>query len=91
MSDSTETRTVEVFTADCPLCDDVINTVRRIACDSCDVQLVHLQEEAGARRAEEVGVDSVPAVAVDGTLASCCQDRGVDETTLREAGVGTPL
>jgi len=30
----------------------------------------------------------VPAVAVNGVLASCCAGRGVDEAQLREAGVG---
>lgn len=91
MSESPATRTVEVFTADCPLCNDVLDTVRRIACDSCDVQVVPLQDEAGARRAEEVGVESVPAVVVNGALASCCQDRGVQEEALRDAGIGTPV
>lgn len=85
------TRTVEVFTAGCPLCDNVVDLVRSIACDSCDVQTVSLQDEDGARRAEEVGVASVPAVAVNGTLADCCQGRGVDEKDLRAAGIGTPL
>lgn len=91
MPSSAESRTVEVFTAGCPLCDDVVETVRRIACDSCDVQVVSLQEESGARRAETVGVQSVPAVAVNGRLAACCQDRSVDEEQLRDAGIGQPL
>ena len=86
-----DTRTVEVFTAGCPLCDDVVDLLQSLACDSCDVQTVSLQDEAGARRAEEVGVATVPAVAVDGTLADCCQGRGVDEDDLRAAGIGTPL
>jgi predicted DCC family thiol-disulfide oxidoreductase YuxK len=88
MSDN---RTVEVFTAGCPLCDDVVGLVQSLACDSCDVQIVSLQEEAGAQRAEEIGVATVPAVAVNGTLADCCQGRGVTEGDLRAAGIGTPL
>ena len=87
----TDARTVEVFTAGCPLCDDVIELVRDLACDSCDVRTVDLQTDEGERRAAEVGVETVPAVAVDGTLANCCQGRGVDEEALREAGVGRPL
>lgn len=87
----TDTRTVEVFTAGCPLCDDVVSQVRELACDSCDVRVVSLQDDAGAKRAEEVGVQSVPAVAVNGTLAACCQDRGVQESDLRAAGIGDPL
>jgi glutaredoxin 3 len=83
-------RTVEVFTAGCPLCDDVVGRVRELACDSCDVRVVSLQDDAGAKRAEEVGVESVPAVAVNGTLATCCQDGGVQESDLRAAGIGDP-
>ncbi|WP_263840436.1 thioredoxin family protein [Salinibacter sp.] len=86
-----ETRTVEVFTAGCPLCDDVVDLVQSLACESCDVQVVSLQEEAGAQRAEAVGVATVPAVAVNGTLADCCQGGGVDEQALRATGIGTPL
>jgi hypothetical protein len=85
------TRTVEIFTAGCPLCNDVVDQVRELACDSCDVRVVSLQKEAGAKRAEEVGVQSVPAVAVNGTLAARCQDQGVREADLRAAGVGDPL
>lgn len=84
-------RTVEIFTAGCPICSDVVEMVRRIACDSCAVSVLDLHEEKGARRAQEVGVQSVPAVAVNGTLASCCQERGVSEKALRDAGIGEPL
>lgn len=86
-----ETRSVEVFTAGCPLCDDVVDLVQSLACDSCDVRTVSLREEAGARRAEEVGVATVPAVAVNGVLADCCQGGGVKEADLRAAGIGDPL
>lgn len=84
-------RTVEVFTAGCPLCDDIVDLVRNVACESCDVRVVRLQNKDSAHRAREVGVTSVPAVAVNGTLADCCQDRGVQEEDLCAAGIGVPL
>jgi len=87
----TDVRTVDVFTVGCPLCDDVVELVQDLACDSCNVRTVHLQDDDGQERAEEVGVETVPAVAVDGTLANCCQGRGVEEEALRAAGIGTPL
>lgn len=86
-----ESRTVEVFTAGCSLCDEVIDLVKTLACDSCTVRVVHLQNDQGTRRAEKVGVETVPAVAVNGTLSSCCQDRRVREEDLRASGIGTPL
>jgi len=42
-------------------------------------------------RATELGVRSVPAVVIDGRLASCCTDRGVDIQVLRAAGLGKAI
>lgn len=83
-------RTVEVFTAGCPLCEEVVATVRRVACDSCDVTVLDLNDEVVARRAADLGVRSAPAVVVDGTLAGCCTGSGVTEEALRAEGVGQP-
>ena len=30
-------RTVEIFTAGCPVCDPVVQLIKETACDSCDV------------------------------------------------------
>jgi len=38
-----------------------------------------------AKRARALGVQSVPAVLIDGRLADCCQGRGPDAQTLRDA------
>ena len=65
-------------------------TVNRIACLSCEVSVLDLQERAVADRAKELGGRSVPAVAMDGILADCCAGRGPDEAALRAAGIGTP-
>ena len=42
-------------------------------------------------KAKELGVQSVPAVAIDGKLAGCCDRRGIDEKALQDAGLGKPL
>jgi hypothetical protein len=42
-------------------------------------------------RAKSLGIRSVPAVVIDGTLAACCAGRGPDEATLRAAGLGQPI
>jgi hypothetical protein len=83
-------RTVEVFTAGCACCDDALEMVRRIACPSCRVVIQDMNSSRGEVRARQVGVRSVPAVAVDGVLADCCAGRGPDEATLTAAGVGQP-
>ena len=50
-----------------------------------------MHEAATAERAKQLGVRSVPAVAIDGKLAECCEGRGPNEATLRAAGLGQPL
>ena len=84
-------RTVEVFSAGCPACDDVITMVKDIACPSCDVSVLDMNDPNVARRAKGLGIKSVPAVVIDGKLADCCSGRGPDEATLRAAGLGQPI
>ncbi len=84
----TTKRKVEVFTAGCTCCDEAVQLVQDVACQSCDVTTLDMREPDVARRAKELGVRSVPAVVVDGKLAECCVGRGIDEETLRNAGIG---
>ena len=83
-------RKVEIFSAGCAICQSTIDLVHRIACPSCDVSVLDMQDPSVAKRAKKLGVTSVPAVAVDGKLAECCVRRGVDEDALRRAGIGQP-
>ena len=84
-------RIVEIFSAGCPVCNDVIEQVNQMACPCCDVKIRDMQDAAIARRAKDLGIYSVPAVVVDGELADCCTGRGPDEAALRAAGVGQPI
>lgn len=84
-------RQVEIFSAGCPLCQDTIDLVHRLACASCEISVLDMQDKQVATRAAELGIHSVPAVAINGKLADCCIGRGVDESALREAGIGQPL
>ncbi len=85
------TRRVEVFSAGCAVCAETIALVKRLACDSCEVIVRDMADVEVAWRAQQLGVRSLPAVAVDGRLAECCAGRGPDEASLRAAGVGQPL
>lgn len=86
----TAKRKIEVFSAGCPVCDDVVSLVQRLACPSCEVDVLDMRDMAVATRAKALGVRSVPAVAINGQLADCCAGRGVDEATLLAAGLGQP-
>lgn len=84
-------RTVEVFSAGCSACDDVLKMVQDIACPSCDVSVLDMHDPKVASRAKALGIRSVPAIVIDGNLADCCSGRGPDEASLRAAGLGQPL
>lgn len=84
-------RTIEIFSAGCPACEDTIQLINRMACPSCDVTVLDMKNPDVASRARRLGIRSVPAIVIDGRLASCCAGRGPDEPTLRAAGVGQPL
>ncbi len=84
-------RKVEIFSAGCPICEETVRLVSEIACLSCNVTVLDMQDPEAAERAKLYGVRSVPAVAVNGVLAACCTAGGPDETVLRAAGIGQSL
>jgi len=85
-------RTIEVFTAGCPCCDDAVEIVSETACPGCEIVVYDLREGCETNecrtKAAAYGIRSVPAVVVDGQLASCCRAGGVDPAQLRALGVG---
>jgi hypothetical protein len=83
-------RQVEVFTAGCPVCEPVVELVQEMACSDCEVT-IHDLRQAGAEKAAEYGITTVPAVVVDGNVASCCQNRGPNRGDLAAAGIGQRL
>ena len=84
-------RKIEVFSAGCPACDETVALVEGIACPSCEVTVLDMNDPNVANRAKTLGVHSVPAVVIDGKLADCCAGRKPDEVTLRAAGLGQVL
>ena len=86
-----EKRKIEVFSAGCPACAEVIETVMREACSSCEVIVHDMTEVNVAERAKSLGIRSVPSVVIDGKLADCCAGRGVNVEVLRAAGLGKAL
>lgn len=87
----TTKRTIEIFSAGCPACQDTIDLVNRVACPSCEVSVLDMNDDGVTSRARELGIRSVPAVVIDGQLADCCAGRGPDESSLRAAGLGSPI
>jgi len=65
--------------------------IDEIACPSCEVTTLDMDAPGVAERAGALGIRSLPAVVIDGKLADCCTGEGVDEDTLKAAGLGQPL
>lgn len=84
-------RSVEIYSAGCPVCDEAVKRIKAIACPSCEVTVLDMSEPIVATRAAALGIRSLPAVVIDGKLAGCCAGPGMDETTLRAAGLGRPI
>ncbi len=87
----TAKRQIEIFSDGCAVCDQTISRIRALACPSCEVVVLDMKEFGVAKRAKDLGVRSVPAVAIDGKSADCCSRGGPDEAVLQAAGLGQPL
>lgn len=88
---NTDKRKVEVFSAGCPACAETVKLVQRIACSSCEVEVLDMNQPEIATKAMQYGVKTVPAVAINGKLASCRAGAGPNEAALRGAGLGVAL
>ena len=86
----TNKRRIEIFSAGCPVCDEAIQMVKRIACQSCETEVLDMSQPEVAARAKQLGIGRIPAIIIDGQLAECCASGGVDEHVLRAAGIGAP-
>ena len=81
-------RRIEIISAGCTVCQKTVSRVTTLACDSCEVTVLDINDADVAARATALGVASVPAILIDGALASCCDHRGPDDATLLAAGLG---
>ena len=81
-------RTVEIFSAGCPCCDDAIQSVKAAACPNCRVEVRDMKDPKVQADAKKYGIARVPAVVIDGKLAECCKTGPIDLNELRSMGLG---
>ncbi|MCC5668360.1 thioredoxin family protein [Nostoc sp. CHAB 5784] len=79
-------RQIEIFTADCSLCDETVQMVQELTCPDCEVSVYNLRQEQ--EKAQQYGVNAVPAIAINGRLVLTGKP---NLEQLRAVGVGQPL
>ncbi|OJW31495.1 MAG: glutaredoxin [Sphingobacteriales bacterium 46-32] len=88
-------RVIEVFTAGCSVCQPAVEMVKKLACSSCEVIVYDLSKLCDTKecieKAKQYGIKSLPAVAVNGILLKCCQNKGISEIELVNAGIGKTI
>ncbi len=60
---------IEIFTADCPLCKDTLELVRKEACEECEVIERRCSGDECCEPAKGYGIKAVPTIVVDGKVA----------------------
>lgn len=85
-------RKIELFTAGCSVCESVIETVKSMACSSCEVVIYNLSQLCDTKECLEkvkaYGIKALPAIAVNGKLLNCCENKGISLEELKNAGIG---
>jgi glutaredoxin 3 len=82
-------RKIEIFTAGCPICDEQVEKVKALACSSCKVETLNVKTDSDSlKRANDYNIKSLPAVAINGKLADCCSNKGIDMEILKSLGLG---
>ena len=75
---------IEVFSAGCSTCKETVEMIKRIA-GKHEIVIHDMNKSEVATKAKGYGIRSVPAVVIDGKLASCCAGRGPEEHVLKSA------
>lgn len=88
-------RKIELFIAGCTVCEPVVEMVKDMACSDYDVVIYNLSNPCETKECIEkvktYGIKALPAIAVNGKLLSCCQNKGISKGELRTAVFGQPI
>ncbi len=52
----TAQRKIEIFSAGCPVCEEAVALVNRLACSSCEVTVLDMHQSDVAARARNLGI-----------------------------------
>ena len=84
-------RSIEIFTAGCPVCSPVVQLVKETICENCAITLYNVvaqcEEQICIDKIKEYGINHLPSVVVNGSLLDCCS-RPITKQDLLNAGIG---
>jgi len=75
---------IEIFSANCPLCEETIELINSIATSGCEITVLDMNQKIVSAKAKKLGIKQVPAVSIDGKLADCCSAAGPQIETLKK-------
>ncbi len=82
-------RKIEIFTAGCPVCDEQVTKIKEAACSCCEIEVLNVKDSTEAlKKSKTYKINSLPSVVIDGMLAQCCSNRGIDLEVLQSLGLG---
>tara|TARA_R110000764_G_scaffold208988_1_gene294634 strand:+ start:321 stop:587 length:267 start_codon:yes stop_codon:yes gene_type:complete len=85
-------RQIEIFTAGCPVCEPVVQLVKETAGKDCEITLHNLSEQCESKicvsKMKEYNITSLPAVAVNGRLLACYQNKNISGDELKNVAIG---
>lgn len=84
-------RKIEIFSADCPVCKEAVEQIKAEACNNCEIIVHNMNDKEVYGRSKQLGISSIPAVVIDGKLASCCNNGGINIQNLKTLGLGKSL
>jgi hypothetical protein len=63
-------RTIEIFSADCPLCKHIIDDIQVGKCQGCNQTVYNVNEmtDEVKRKMKDYGITSVPTTIIDGNI-----------------------
>jgi hypothetical protein len=76
---------IEVFSAGCGLCSEVVDMVMRVAGSRHQVVVRDMHKVDVARKAKDYGIRTIPAVVIDGKLVNTHARHGPHEREVRAA------
>lgn len=51
-----EMRLIEIFSAGCPVCKEIVERISEIACEACEIRVLDMRGPQVAQRARELGI-----------------------------------